>query len=140
MVNQNKTVVPGKVQKNSNKKYKIKKKDDEQGKTNNEVDIEIEIEEDGEFDVDKLSTDGLEDLKYENRSIRWFNNFSIKKNGQYINQKFKVKIDNLSTLLAENNSVLVIFDGNGDPYKYTGTITDDTFELTDGDPATGRAP
>ena len=134
MVNQNKTVVPGKVQKDSDKKFKIKK---DKG---SEVDIDIEIEQSGEFDVEKLSTDGLEDLKYENQSIRWFNNFSIKKNGQYINQKFKVKIDNLSSLLAEDNSVLVIFDGNGDPYKYTGTITDDTFELTDGDPAVGRAP
>ena len=34
----------------------------------------------------------------------------------------------------------VIFDGNGDPYYYTGAITDDTFEVTDGDPGVGGSP
>jgi len=33
--------------------------------------------------------------------------------------------------------MLVIFDGNGDPYYYTGAIVNDTFELTDGDPGLG---
>ncbi len=131
MANQNKTVVPGKVQKDNNKKYKIKKD------KNSEVDIDIDIEEDGDFDVEKLSTDDLPTAMHDGTSIKWFNNFAIKKNGQYINQKFKVKINGISNL---GNSKLVIFDGNGDPYYYTGAITDDTFELTDGDPAIGSAP
>ena len=131
MANQNKTVVPGKVQKENNKKYKIKK---DKG---SEVDIDIEIEEDGSYDVEKLSTDGLPTAMNDGTSIRWFNNFAIKKNGQYINQKFKVTIAGISNM---GNSKLVIFDGNGDPYYYTGAIADDTFELTDGDPAAGQAP
>jgi hypothetical protein len=131
MANQNKKMVPGKVQKDNNKKYKIKKD------KNSEVDIDIDIEEDGDYDVEKLSTDGLPKAMNDGTSIKWFNNFAIKKNGQYINQKFKVKINGISNL---GNSKLVIFDGNGDPYYYTGAITDDTFELTDGDPAVGQAP
>lgn len=131
MADQNKTVVPGKVQKDSNRKFKIKKD------KSSEVDIDIDIEEDGDYDVEKLSTDGLPTHMDDGNPITWFNNFAIKKNGQYINQKFKVKIAGISNM---GNSKLVIFDGNGNPYYYTGAINDDTFELTDGDPATGKAP
>ncbi|HSG44724.1 MAG TPA: hypothetical protein VLA72_16365 [Anaerolineales bacterium] len=131
MARQNKKVVPGKVQKNSNKNYKIKKDKD------SEVDIDIEIEEDGIYEVEKLSLDGLPTHMNDGTSIKWFNNFGIKKNGQYINQKYKVTIAGISNL---GNSRLVIFDGNGDPYYYTGAIVDDTFELTDGDPSIGRGP
>jgi len=131
MANQNKTVVPGKAHKNNSKSYKIKKDKD------SEVDIEIDIEEDGTYDVEKLSINGLPTAMNDGTPITWFNNFGIKKNGQYINQKFKVKIPGISNM---GNSKLVIFDGNGDPYYYTGAIVDDTFELTDGDPATGKAP
>ena len=131
MANQNKVVVPGKVQKDSNRKFKIKK-----DKTD-EVDVDVEILEDGNYDVEKLSVDGLPTKMYDDTSIRWLNNFSIKKNGQYINQRYKVTIPGLSN---RGNSRLVIFDGNGDPYYYTGAIVNDTFELTDGDPATGMAP
>jgi hypothetical protein len=34
----------------------------------------------------------------------------------------------------------VVYDGNGNPYYYTGDVVKNTFELTDGDPAIGRAP
>ncbi|MDQ3006375.1 MAG: hypothetical protein M3R47_13460 [Chloroflexota bacterium] len=131
MADQNKVVVPGKVQKDSNTKFKIKK--DKTG----EVDTDIEILEDGNYEVDKLSVDGLPTNMYDGNPIRWFNNFAIKKNGQYINQKYKVTIPGISNLAG---SRLVIFDGNGDPYYYTGAIVNDTFELTDGDPATGGSP
>lgn len=131
MADQNKVVVPGKVQKDSNTKFKIKK--DKTG----EVDTDIEILEDGDYQVDKLSVDGLPTNMYDGNPIRWFNNFAIKKNGQYINQKYKVTIPGISNL---SGSRLVIFDGNGDPYYYTGAIVNDTFELTDGDPATGGSP
>ena len=128
---QNKVVIPGKVQKSSNKKFKIQKHN------NSEVDVDIEIEEDGEYEVDKLSVDDLPANMYDGTPIRWFNNFAIKKNGQYINQPYKITIAGLSKL---GKSRLVIFDGNGDPYYYTGAIVNDTFEMTDGDPGTGSAP
>jgi hypothetical protein len=131
MARQNKVVVSGKVQKNSNKKFKIRKDKDA------EVEVDIEIEEDGEYEVDKLSIDGLPVQMYDGTPIRWFNNFAIKKNGQYINQRYKVKIPGITNM---GKSKLVIFDGNGDPYYYTGSIVDDTIELTDGDPGVGGAP
>lgn len=132
MARQNKVVVPGKVQKNNSKKFKIQKD------KASEVDVDIEIEEDGEYEVDKLSVDGLPTHMYDGNPIRWFNNFAIKKNGQYINQPYKITIQGLVSLLG--SSKLVIFDGNGDPYYYTGAIVNDTFEVTDGDPAPGQAP
>ena len=134
MADQNKVIVPGRVQKdsNSNRKFKIKK-----DKTS-EYDVDIEIVEDGDYAVDKLSVDGLPTTMNDGTGIRWLNNFAIKKNGQYINQKYKVTIVGLATLLGK--SKLVIFDGNGDPYYYTGAITNDTFDLTDGDPAVGMGP
>ena len=132
MVRQNKVVVPGKVQKDNSRKFKIKKDKD------SEVDVDVEIEEDGTYEVDKLSVDGLPTHMNDGNAIRWFNNFAIKKNGQYINQPYKVTIQGLTSLLGK--SKLVIFDGNGDPYYYTGAIVNDTFELTDGDPAGGSSP
>ena len=131
MADQNKVVIPGKVQKDSNRKFKIKK-----DKTS-EVDTDIEILEEGNYEVDKLSVDGLPTNMYDGNPIRWFNNFAIKKNGQYINQKYKVTIPGISNL---GSSRLVIFDGNGDPYYYTGAIVNDTFEMTDGDPGVGGSP
>src|SRR6185436_4291203 len=134
MANQNKVVIPGRVQKDSgsNRKFKIKKD------KASEYDVDIEIEEDGDYVVDKLSVDGLPEKMNDGTGIRWLNNYAIKKNGQYINQKYKVTIGGLASLLGK--SKLVIFDGNGDPYYYTGAIVNDTFELTDGDPAHGMAP
>ncbi len=131
MADQKKVVVSGKVQKNSSKKFKIKKEKD------SEIDADVEIVDDGDYEVDKLSVDGLPSAMTDGTPIRWFNNFAIKKNGQYINQKYKVTIPGVSNL---GNSRLVIFDGNGNPYYYTGAIVNDTFELTDGDPAPGSAP
>ena len=131
MANQEKNVIQGKVQRENSRRFKIIKDKD------TEVDVDIEILEDGDYLVEKLSVDGLPAQMYDGIPIRWFNNFSIQKNGQYINQKYRVTIPGISNL---GKSRLVIFDGNGDPYYYTGAIVDDTFELTDGDPATGSAP
>ena len=131
MADQNKVIVPGKVQKDSNQKFKIKK-----DKTS-EDDAVVEILQDGDYQVDKLSVDGLPTHMYDGNPIRWFNNFSIKKNGQYINQKYKITIPGISNM---GSSRLVIFDGNGDPYYYTGAIVNDTFEMTDGDPGVGGSP
>lgn len=131
MANQEKNVVQGKVQKENSRRFKIRKDKD------SEVDVDIEILEEGEYQVDKLSVDGLPTHMYDGNPIQWFNNFAIQKNGQYINQRYRVTIPGISNL---GKSRLVIFDGNGDPYYYTGAIVDDTFELTDGDPATGSAP
>jgi hypothetical protein len=128
---QNKVVITGKVQRDNSRKFKIKKDKD------SEVEVDVEIEEDGSYEVDKLSIDGLPTSMHDGTTIKWFNNFAVKKNGQYINQRYKVTIPGVSNMAP---SRLVIFDGNGDPYYYTGAITNDTFELTDGDPAIGRGP
>ena len=125
---QNKSIIAGKVEKHTNKKQTIKKNLDQ------EYDLVVEVEEDGEYDFQKLSLDGLPTEMHDGAQIRWLNNFFIKKNRQYINQKFFVTIPDIQ------GSRLVIYDGNGDPYYYTGTITKNTFELTDGDPAVGRVP
>lgn len=125
---QNKVVVHGKVTKENNKKYTIKKD------KASESDLTIEIVEDGDYIVEKLSVDGLPTNMNDGNPITWFNNFSIKKNGQYINQRFFV------TTPALGASKLIIFDGNGNPYYYTGEIINNKFELTDGDPAIGKWP
>jgi hypothetical protein len=127
---QNKVVVPGKVEKDksNNKKYKIYKD------KSSESDITIELTGDGEYIVEKLSVDGLPAAMTDGNPIRWFNNFAIKKNGQYINERFFV------TIPDGGSSRLVIFDGNGNPYYYTGEIKNNTIELTDGDPAGGFSP
>ena len=131
MADQNKKPISGKVQKTGKNKFKI---DKDKG---SEVDVDIDILEDGDYDVEKFSTDNLPAAMKDGTPIGWFNNFGIKKNGQYINQKYKVTIAGISNM---GKSKLVIFDGNGDPYYYTGDIVDDTFELTDGDPAAGGSP
>jgi guanyl-specific ribonuclease Sa len=128
---QNKVVIPGKVQQVSSRKFKIKKDKD------TEVDVDVDIDEDGTYEVEKLSIDGLPATMHDGNPIRWFNNFAIKKNGQYINQRYTITLPGLSN---RGSSRLVIFDGNGNPYYYTGPIIGDTFEMTDGDPAAGLAP
>jgi len=131
-----KQVVPGKVQKNSNKKFKIEKQKE------SELDVDIDIQTDGIYDVEKLSIDGLPGTMDNGTPIRWFNNFSVKKNGEYINQSFTVKIAGISALRPAKKD-LVIWDGNtnnGKPWVFRGDIIDDTFELTDGDPAVGSSP
>lgn len=128
---QNKVVVPGKVEKDNsnNKKHKIKK-----GK-NSESNITIELTGDGDYEVEKLSVDGLPDKMPDGTPIRWFNNFHIKKNGQYIKERFLVTIPDI-----EKSSRLVILGSEGDPYYYSGEIKNNTFELTDGDPGIGKGP
>ncbi len=126
----NKVIVPGKVEKDkaNPKKFKIKKD------KSSESDIEIRVTGDGNYDVEKLSVDGLPDRMPDGTRIRWFNNFQIKKGGQPIKEKYFVTIPNLEP------SRLVILRGTGDPYYYEGEIKDNTFELTDGDPAIGKGP
>lgn len=133
MANQKKVVIAGKVHKDGKlrKKFRINKHKD------NEVEVDIEIEEDGDYEVEKLSIDDLPTHMHDGHPITWFNNFSIKKNGQHINQKYKITIPGISNM---GKGRLVIFDGNGDPYYYTGKIDNDTFEMTDGDPGVGKAP
>jgi hypothetical protein len=132
---QNKVVIPNKVQRagTGNRKFKIMK---DKG---SEVDADVEIVDDPKdkditFEVVKLSVDGLPTTMHDGKPIRWFNNFAIRRNSEYINQRYFVTIPGLGS------SGIVIFDGNGDPYYYTGSITNDTIELTDGDPAIGGAP
>lgn len=137
-----KVPIPGKVQKDSNKKFKIKKKDNAPGTTNNEVDIEVEIDSDGTYTVDKLSTDGLDTHLPDGTEIVWFNNFAIKENDAYINKPYKIKVSGIGALKSSGKSI-VIQDGNthnGKAYVFNGDVTDDTFDFSDGDPAVGMAP
>ena len=123
-----KVVIQGNVEKKSNKKYKIK------AHKGTEVDADIDILEDGDFQVDKLSVDGLPATMYDGKAIRWLNNFAIKKGNAYINQPYKVTIPGLvqgKVVILDNNSV------NGQPYYFTGSVTNNTIQLSDGDPAVG---
>jgi len=127
---QNKVVVKGKVDKHktSKKIFKIK------SHKSSEYDLDIELLGDGDYEVEKLSTDGLPASMVDGNPIRWLNNFYIKKNGQHINERFFVTIPDIG------KSRLIIFDGNGKHYYYTGEIKNNKFELTDGDPAIGAHP
>jgi hypothetical protein len=137
MAKPEKIVVPDKVRrdKNNNKKFKIEK-----GNQPNEVDIEIDILGTGNYDVDKLKVDDVE-KEYpqmpDGKPIRWLNNFSIKQNGRYIQQTYKVTVPGLS---KRGDSILVIYSEADGLYPYDGKIEGDTFELSDGDPATGMSP
>ena len=125
-----KAVIKDKVVKDSNSKKKFKIK----AHKRKEVDIEIEVVEDGNYEVEKLSVDGLPET-IDGHPITWLNNFAIKKKaGDYINQRYKIKIPGLG------NKRVVILDNNshGNPYFYTGPVENDTFELSDGDPAVGH--
>jgi hypothetical protein len=126
-----KVIVPGKVEKGkvNPKKYKVEKD------KASESDVEVRVTGDGDYDVEKLSVDGLPEKMPDGTLIRWFNNFQIKKSGQVINEKYYVTIPPL-----EKSSRLVIIDSKGVPYYYEGEIKDNTFELTDGDPGVGKGP
>lgn len=132
-----KTPVPGKVQKDNNKKFKIKK---DKG---SEVDIEVEIDEDGDYTVTKLSIDDLDtELPNNGGSITWLNNFEIKENNSPINKAYKIKVPGLSAMISGGKQ-LVIQDGNRNnskPYLHNVPVTDDTFDFSDGDPAIGTSP
>jgi hypothetical protein len=125
---QNKIVVRGKVDRLSNKKFRIQKD------KASEIEADIDIEEDGDYEVEKLSVDGLPTHMDDGIAIRWFNNFAIRKKGQYIKQRYFVTIAGLSS------ARVVICDSKGEPYYYRGDVKDDTIELTDGDPAIGGSP
>lgn len=114
------------------KKHKLKK----HAKHTHGKDVDLEFEDDGAYEIETLD---LIDLPTEinGTPIRWFHNFGIKRNGQYLKKKYKLKIAGISNLGA---SKLVICDSSGIPQYYAGQIVDDTIELTDGDPAGGAAP
>lgn len=125
----NKVVIQGKVEKHSNKKFKVK------AHKNTEADADIEIVDDGDFVVEKLDVEGLPATMNDGSAIKWLNNFAIKKGSDYINQRYKVTIPGLGkgrVVLIDNNS-------NGYPYYFTGPVTNDTIELSDGDPAIGSS-
>ena len=65
MADQYKTVVPGRVQKSNNKKFKIQKE------KQSEYDADVEIEEEGDYLVDKLSVDSLPTHMNDGTGIRW---------------------------------------------------------------------
>lgn len=130
--NPDKRRVDGKVQRQNSRRFRVETAD------SGEVDIDLEILEDGNYQVEKLESGHLPKSMPNGDAIHWFNNFSIKKNGSYINQRYRVKIPGIYRMAP---SRLVILNGSGDLYYYEGTIEpDDSFELTDGDPAVGGSP
>ena len=129
---QNKNVIPGKIDRLSKKKFKIQKD------RASEIDADIEIMDDGDYEVEKLSTEGLPTHMGDGTSIRWFTNFAIKKNGQYINQRYFVTIAGLSS--PKSKVVILDRSSKNAPYYYTGKVVNDTIELTDGDPSVGGGP
>lgn len=133
--------VSGKVQNKGNGNYKIDK-----GNGPDEVDVDIDLHGANNYEVDKLETDTLpktiDDQDGKPVSIRWFNNFSIKENGNYIKKKYKVTIAGLQEKLKEKNSKVVIYSETHDPQLYylDPQPTGDSFELEDGDPGSGQSP
>ena len=65
---QNKVIIPGKVDKDKSNPKKFKVKKDKAF----ESDVEIEVIGEGDYDVQKLSTDGLPDKMPDKTPIRWF--------------------------------------------------------------------
>jgi hypothetical protein len=133
-------VTKSEEKKNGRKKIKFKVKKDKPD--NREVDIEIDVDENNtdDFTVESYSTDDLPPTianpDGSTTSITWFNNFAVKKNGSY-NVAYKATIPGISNL---GESQLVIYYGSGDPQYFRGRIENDTIELTNGDPATGKSP
>lgn len=130
--------VPGKVQNQGNGKFKIDK-----GDQPNEADVDIDLGGAGNYVVEKLKvngTNGLPKKMPDGKSIRWFNNFSIKENGAYIKKKYTVTITNLQDQLRGGK--LVIYTETHDPqlYPLDPQPTGDTFDLDDGDPGAGGSP
>ena len=131
------------ISNSGNKKFKIPKV------KGTEKDADIEIlgsDPDSDFVVEKLNIDGAElPTKFGNDDIAWLTNFAIKKNStkEYINQPYKVKISGLSAAKADGRKILII-DGNSSsnvPTDISDKVdSNDTIELTDGDPAIGNSP
>jgi hypothetical protein len=145
MAFEKKPPIPGKVRKseekrNGRKRHKFKVEREKGSEV--DVDIEIDVDENDTdaFTVEKFSIDDLPSTitnpDGSKTNITWFNNFSVKKNGSY-NVTYKVTIPGISNL---GNSRLVIYYGSGDPQYFTGPITGNTIELTNGDPAIGMGP
>jgi hypothetical protein len=130
---QNKVIIPGKVDRINQKKFKIHKDKASEIDATIEILNETSIDKNG-YEVEKLSVDGLPE-KIDDMTIHWFNNFAIKKNGAYINQRYTVTIAGLSSYKK-----VVILDSKGNLHYYQGTVTKDTIELTDGDPGIGGGP
>jgi len=132
-----KTPITGKVKKDG-KKFKIEKADyKNKDKKNNEIEIDVEIDDNSTYDVEKLSTEELPEKMSDGTLIRWLNNFYIKEGGNYIKKKYTVTVPGLS---KRGSSKLVIMGSDNVPKYYEGTISGDSFDLTDGDPSVGLAP
>lgn len=127
--------IPGKVRKESARKFEV------EPVKSGEVQITIDLLEDGQYEVSKLSDEGLP-THYPDENgdrITWYNNFSITRGGNFIKQRYRVTIPGLSR--RPKNSTVVIYDDTRGLYAYDPSRIDgDTIELNDGDPAVGHAP
>jgi hypothetical protein len=130
--------VSGKVQNKGNGNYKVDK-----GNGPDEVDVDIDLHGANNYEADTLETDTLPKTMPDDPNgspIRWFNNFSIKENGNYIKKKYTVTIGNLKEKLGKGK--LVIYSETHDPnlYYLDPQPSGDSFDLDDGDPGAGGSP
>ena len=131
-----KVVIQGKIERKKDKKGKNhRRKFRVKAHRDHEVDFDIEVEEDGDYELDKLSVDELP-AEIEGQAIVWLNNFGIRKRGEknYIRKKYKVKIPGIS----KHRIVIIDSSNNGEPYFYAGPTDNDELVFSDGDPAIGR--
>lgn len=122
---QKKKPVSGKTKKINGRKFEVEK-----GNEAGEFDLTIELFEDGDYTVEKLELDDLPKTMPDGRSIQWFNNFLIKRNGNPLKQRYSVTIPGIG------NTKVVVYDS---AEKLTEVeAVNGRIELTDGDPGIGK--
>ena len=131
-----KVVIPGNVDKDSNRAFKTKKY------LPNEKDIYIIFDSDVDYVIEKLSIEGLPTETNDKRTITWHNNFVIQtKAGTAVTGiTYKVLID------APDGATIVYYDESG-LHIYQNGINQSSYQnkswkeikLSKGDPAIGIA-
>jgi hypothetical protein len=129
-----KTIVHGKIDKTGKKEFKTNKH------LPHEKDLTILFDDDVDFVVEKLSTEGLPAVTADNRTIAWHNNFLIMHaDGSPMNGvAYSVLLE------AVNGDTIVVYDETG-LHTYAGNINPKThnnkkmkeIRLAKGDPAIG---
>ena len=131
-----KTVVSGKVDKSSNKEFKVNKH------LQDEKEIHILFDTEVDHIIEKLSTEDLPPTTKDKRSITWHNNFVIKRSDGTIADGVTYSV----LLEAADGDNIVTYDDTG-LHIYTGSVGTKNHKnkkwkeirLSKGDPAIGIA-